>query len=901
MQRLAHWGAFWALVIIFASSSLAQTGDGYIGIYSDALGTIPCVSVPPQTATTLYVIAKTSGMTASGISGAEFRIEVENPAGWSITYTPPAADIVIGNALDLYPQDPADGSGINLAFDPCEVPVAGKVPLGTISVGNISGAGTRLLVKRHSSPTNPTRQCPLFTLCDGPVFSLSCMTPSTEPPCSLSVLNLELSKATDLQTASDAPVFAMHLNVENVGGPPPSEGEDPGDPSREVLAMFSKGIIQLPPGQTSAPMTNATINSSQVLTHLQNHNVERISLAHPDHAEYGPFGRVRNGGTVRLADLSEIYRITLPVGGDRQQLADQLSTVIGVLFAEPHGEFVEPTATVPNDPDFASKQWPLRNTGQTGGSPDADIDADLAWDITVGHRSKRIAIADFGMDVNNTEFAGKLVEGGSTAPPNATFPSHASHVAGIAAANTNNSFGMAGVDWKAELANVRVDVVGDNNVAYEIALASFLLQPDVFNHSWRLSTGEPDFHPRDSSIIRLAFRDAYMMNQVAVVSMGNQEGPNPIDAVYYPAGFPQGVIAVGATDSEDDYVGFSHTGPHIDVAAPGLFVWSADAGNAFSFDSGTSLAAPHVSGLATLLLSVAPHLANDDVEQLIRLGTDDITEFPAGPGFDDFTGAGRINAHETLQLLNLPNRLLQLSEGGGTTVAAIGPEIVNFVAPPSDDPFYPPGTYLGHFLEVRRAVTFPVTFASPPQVWGRGASTVGFRLETTEDFGEHYAYGYCEPVPGTITQSGCVLRTYVFRCTEIWCTNEPGSGDGLHLPTRPEWVLFEYTAFGQLTPTDVELARRETTPSIRFTVTSPIRDSSVLQLTLPREAHVDLSIWNVAGQRVADVYNATLDPGSHTLRWAGRISSGQRAASGLYFARLVAGDVTLTRKLVMLR
>jgi len=108
----------WVLVSVLASESLAQTGDGYIGVFSDPSGTEPCVTIPQMTAATLYVLAITSGATASGITDAEFRIEVPNPQGWMLSYTAPAgADLVIGAPLDFDP-DPDAGGGVNIAFSP---------------------------------------------------------------------------------------------------------------------------------------------------------------------------------------------------------------------------------------------------------------------------------------------------------------------------------------------------------------------------------------------------------------------------------------------------------------------------------------------------------------------------------------------------------------------------------------------------------------------------------------------------------------------------------------------------------------------------------------------------------------------------------------------------------------
>jgi hypothetical protein len=103
-----NWGAnmrcvrvLWYSGILLCVSSplLGQTGDGYIGIYRDSLGTEACASVPQYTGVTLFVIAKTAGQSADGIAGAEFRIEITAPEGWYISYNPPSsANIVSGCA-----------------------------------------------------------------------------------------------------------------------------------------------------------------------------------------------------------------------------------------------------------------------------------------------------------------------------------------------------------------------------------------------------------------------------------------------------------------------------------------------------------------------------------------------------------------------------------------------------------------------------------------------------------------------------------------------------------------------------------------------------------------------------------------------------------------------------------
>ena len=251
MLRPRILGLVLLTVIGLGAGPLRAQGDGYIGIYADAAGTTPCTTVPPLSGTTLYVIAKLQGASASGISGAEFRIEVENPTGWSFNYTPPSAPVVIGNALDLYPQDPNDGSGVSIAFDACREPTGGQASMGTITVINFTGGPNHLFVKRHSTPRNPGYQCALFTLCDDPEFSKTCMILNVAPPCSLTT-----SKTSLKSTEADSPVFTASVNSVAAPGPPSqalviSETAlpahhywvDPWSPSQPWIALFgSDGV-----------------------------------------------------------------------------------------------------------------------------------------------------------------------------------------------------------------------------------------------------------------------------------------------------------------------------------------------------------------------------------------------------------------------------------------------------------------------------------------------------------------------------------------------------------------------------------------------------------------------------------------------------------------------------------
>lgn len=207
--------SFMSILCGYSVVAVAQTGDGYVGIYADSAGTEPCATIPQYTSAMLYVVARTAGATQNGITGAEFRIEVSNPTGWYISYTAPNGTIALGNPIDVNP-DSTDTSGLNIAFRSCQQASAnGSIRLGTVWLFNAGGSATTLLVKRHNRPSNLNFMCPIFTLCDEAVSTV-CMTPYSGSPCSTAK---PLDKAT-LRVA-DAPIFMMSVE------PAPQNSEVP--------------------------------------------------------------------------------------------------------------------------------------------------------------------------------------------------------------------------------------------------------------------------------------------------------------------------------------------------------------------------------------------------------------------------------------------------------------------------------------------------------------------------------------------------------------------------------------------------------------------------------------------------------------------------------------------------
>lgn len=326
----------------------------------------------------------------------------------------------------------------------------------------------------------------------------------------------------------------------------------------------------------------------------------------------------------------------------------------------------ESAQTPPKDRNFRL-QWALQNTRQFQGSLEgADIKALPAWDVTRGASSLKVAVIDEGVYATHPDLAGKVLTGyNSLDGSNNTTPKlddhHGTGVAGVIAANTNNVSGMAGVCWFCQILPVKVaetDSDGDW-VTTTAALASGIdwawqNGADVLNNSWTMNA------PSDSvqlAIINARFGGRGGKGSSIVFASGNQ-GAN---VVSFPASLNSYVIAVGASNwcdqrktITDDACNFfdlwgSNYGSALDLLAPGEQIYTTCNGSqcnmgAFTYLSGTSLATPHVAGVAALLYSLNPNLTPDQVQSALQIGAQDI----GVPGRDDETGYGRLDAYRAI-------------------------------------------------------------------------------------------------------------------------------------------------------------------------------------------------------------------------------------------------------------
>lgn len=343
--------------------------------------------------------------------------------------------------------------------------------------------------------------------------------------------------------------------------------------------------------------------------------------------------------------LDRYYRVEVAPGTDTPALAAWLRTLAGVERAEP--EPLGGIFTTPSDALFG-QQYALHNTGQTingvVGLPDADIDAPEAWDLHTGSPDTIVAIIDTGISLSHPDLNTKFVPGWNTIDNNSNHDdswliSHGTHCAGIAAASSDNAIGVAGVSWGSSLMGVKVLNAFGGGTETDIA-EGIVWAADHGATVGSLSLGLPT----STGLLEDAVNYAWDAGMVVVAATGNTPGA----AVFYPARLDH-VIAVGATDNRDVVASFTTTGPELDVSAPGVDVMSAYdtlfQANTYILQSGTSMACPHVSGLAALVKSANPALDNSQIRAIIESTCDD-----KGPsGWDPTYGHGRINARAAVE------------------------------------------------------------------------------------------------------------------------------------------------------------------------------------------------------------------------------------------------------------
>lgn len=289
-----------------------------------------------------------------------------------------------------------------------------------------------------------------------------------------------------------------------------------------------------------------------------------------------------------LAKKTEVYGTDMLVldapGKSAKALVQALSKLPAVESAEL--DFIATVNWTPNDPSFGSQWGPKK------------VSAQGAWDVTKGSSSVLIAVVDTGVDLDHPDLDGKVrtdldwdfVNNDASAQDD---NGHGTHVAGIAAAETNNSTGIAGMCPNCQILPVKV-LSSSGSGTYSAIASGIRYAADKGAKVINLSLGGS----AGSTALSDAVNYANSKGALLVCAAGNSN----TSAASYPA-YYSACVAVAATDSNDNRASFSNYGTWVDTSAPGVSIYATYWNNTYASLNGTSMAAPHVAGLAGLLFS----------------------------------------------------------------------------------------------------------------------------------------------------------------------------------------------------------------------------------------------------------------------------------------------------------
>ncbi|MCP4047283.1 MAG: S8 family serine peptidase, partial [Gammaproteobacteria bacterium] len=350
-----------------------------------------------------------------------------------------------------------------------------------------------------------------------------------------------------------------------------------------------------------------------------------------------------------------------------EQAISELQATGQVEYAEP--DYPLSINTTPNDTSF-SQLYGLHNTGQNGGTADADIDAPEAWGITTGSSSVIVAVIDTGVQYDHPDLISNMwvnpgeIAGNGTDDDNNGYiddiygidtfnndsdpmddNSHGTHVAGTIGAIGNNGQGIAGVNWNVSIMALKyLSNTGNGLTSDAVELLTYINNMKV-NHGIDIRISNNSWGGGSYS---QALYDAIVLTESAgilfVAAAGN-DGVDNETLPHYPSSYDlDSIIAVAATDRNDDaYTNTNYGLTSVDLAAPGVSIYSTVTGSSYGTKTGTSMATPHVAGAAALLWAKYPALSMQGVKQRLLNSAEPVASMDG----ITLTG-GRLNAYNAL-------------------------------------------------------------------------------------------------------------------------------------------------------------------------------------------------------------------------------------------------------------
>lgn len=399
------------------------------------------------------------------------------------------------------------------------------------------------------------------------------------------------------------------------------------------------------------------------------------------------------GTSIQVAEIPEGSTVEETVGLYEASPDVEIATPDTKMYLEQSAP--SPAPVFPDDPDFGLLHG-LHNTGETGGTLDADIDAPEAWSVTTGAPRAVVAVVDQGVNIDHPDLDGNVWTNPDEVPDNGVDDdnngyvddvhgwdfvnkdntlydqededyekSHGTHVAGIVAAEGNNGLGGVGVAHGARIMPLKVSSPTGISASRVIAALRYASGEGVriSNNSYGCLQSTPT-SPCYNSLLAEEIRKADAAGHLFVSSSGNEAKDTDVTA-HYPSGYDSpNVVSVASTDENDRLgVGSNYGAASVDLAAPGTNIWSTTPDFFFDYRSGTSMAAAHVAGVAALVKSQSPDLGHLQVKERILQGADEKDALKGRTA-----SGGRLNAAGALGILGP-----QPPDADAPTVIAVSP------------------------------------------------------------------------------------------------------------------------------------------------------------------------------------------------------------------------------------
>jgi len=557
--------------------------------------------------------------------------------------------------------------------------------------------------------------------------------------------------------------------------------------------------------------------------------------------------------------------------------------------------FIENRETIPSDQYF-NQQWNMYNTGQNGGTADADIDATNAWDIATGEvtalgDSIIIAIVDDGFDldhedlifwVNSQEIAGNGIDDDGNGyiddhvgynaynnTGNVTQADHGTHVSGIASAQGNNDRGVAGVNWDTKImavqgsSTVESVVVRAYSYVYEMrkrynesngSTGAFIVST---NSSFGVNYGWPEDYP-----LWGAMYDSMGVEGILSAAATANGSWNVDEEGDIPTAFTnESLISVTNTDNKDILSYSAAWGPvSIDLGAPGTAIYSTKQNNSYGLKTGCSMSSPHVAGAVALMYAAAPadllEAYDDDpagvalvMKQYLLNGVDE------QPSLANKTvSGGRLNVNKSIQLMLNP----VLSAFPMSVYQPIQPNDLDTVVVTLTNNMSTPWNYTMLYPDTAHWMSLSKTGGT---IVGGGTDSFNIYFDS-QGLGYHYYSTYLTIKYADTLQYKLPVAIDVMPNVGV---SEPGDlASGISLSTYP----------------------------------NPFADKVSIRLSLNRPAATGISVYSVTGRKVRQISYNYLSAGEHQLAWDGRDDTGSPVPDGMYFIKLTSGNQEVTGKVL---